>query len=111
MKKTKWQKPLVLSVASMMAVISPMTVGADDAKYGNDKDKPLICTWKDEAKLRTHLRSHVTYPATGQQIEEACNKQMPDEFSLKEKACLEAKLDDDKLYRSADEVLRDLDLK
>lgn len=63
------------------------------------------CKWTDEAKLRDHMMTHVTYPATGKAIKETCKKEMPEEFTKAERKCFEAKLKNKKEYKSADEAM------
>jgi hypothetical protein len=62
-------------------------------------------------KLKEHLKTHVTYPASGKAVKETCKKEMPDEFTTDERACAEKKLADGTEYKSADEVLKALGVK
>ena len=75
--------------------------------YGAGK----ACKFSDEAKLKDHLKTHVTYPATGQEIRDACKKEMPDEFSKEEHACVDGKIKPDAKFKSADEVLKVIGVK
>ena len=70
------------------------------------KDK--ACTFSDTAKLKEHLQMHVTYPAKGKAIKEACKKEMPNEFAKSEKACVAKKLKNNVEYKDADEVMKAL---
>ena len=56
-------------------------------------------------EMETHIREHVTYPATKQQIVEGCNmmSHVPDDA----RKMVEMKLRD-KTYMSADEVMMDM---
>jgi hypothetical protein len=58
---------------------------------------------KNEA-LKEHVRSHVSYPATKAQLLQAC---MVGEFSEEVHQMAEIHLQD-KTYRTADDVLKDL---
>lgn len=66
------------------------------------------CEFTDQAKLREHLTMHVTYPAKGKEIKEACKKEMPNEFAKSEKSCIKKKLKNNTEYKDADEVMRAL---
>ena len=68
------------------------------------------CKWSDETKLRDHVATHVTYPATGKAIKETCKKEMPEEFSKSERKCFEGKINNKKEYKNPDEVLAALGL-
>jgi hypothetical protein len=60
-------------------------------------------TKPDSQKLATHLKAHVTYPATRAQVLAAC-AQMP-EFTAGEKAWFAARLPEGN-YKNAAEVLK-----
>lgn len=66
------------------------------------------CVFADTAKLKEHLEMHVTYPAKGKAIKEACKKEMPDEFAKSEKACIARKLKNNVEYKDASEVMKAL---
>lgn len=66
------------------------------------------CVFTDAAKLQKHLEMHVTYPAKGKAIKEACRKEMPDEFAKSEKACIAKKLKDNVTYKDSSEVMKEL---
>lgn len=66
------------------------------------------CVFADTAKLKQHLETHVTYPAKGKAIKEACKKEMPDEFAKSEKACIAKKLKNNVEYKDAGEVMKAL---
>ncbi len=72
------------------------------------KPSAKACAVSDVAKLKEHLEKHVTYPAKGKTIKEACKKEMPDEFPKSEKTCIAKKLKNSVEYKSADEVLKAL---
>jgi hypothetical protein len=69
------------------------------------------CQWKDEAALKTHLTNHIKYPATGKQIEKACVKEIPNEFTKAERQCMTKKLSKNKTYNSSDDAMADLGMK
>lgn len=66
------------------------------------------CEFKDAAKIQEHLQTHVTYPAKGKDIKEACKKEMPNEFAKSEKACITKRLKNNTEYKSAEEVMKAL---
>ncbi|MCM2303654.1 MAG: hypothetical protein NDJ72_03065 [Elusimicrobia bacterium] len=66
------------------------------------------CVFSDTAKLKQHLEMHVTYPAKGKAIKEACKKEMPDEFAKPEKACINKKLKNNVEYKDSSEVMKAL---
>lgn len=66
------------------------------------------CEFSDVAKLKEHLTAHVTYPAKGKAIKEACKKEMPNEFAKSEKACITKRLKNNTEYKDAEEVMRAL---
>ena len=63
------------------------------------------CKYSDVEKLKTHLTTHVSYPATGKEVKAACKKEIPDEFPKAEVACFEAKIKDTAKFKTADEVI------
>ncbi len=65
----------------------------------------------DAAKLKEHLEKHVTYPAKGKDIKEACKKEMPDEFTAQERSCVDSKLKSDTEYKNAADVMKALGVK
>jgi hypothetical protein len=68
--------------------------------------KPGKCTFAKPAQVKKHATEHVTYPAKGAAIKQACKKELPDEFTKDEWACIDASLKDDQEYKSAGEVLK-----
>ena len=70
--------------------------------------KPAACKFADVAKLKDHVKTHITYPATGKAVKEACKKEIPDEFSKDEQACVESKIKDKTEYKTPDDVLKAL---
>lgn len=60
--------------------------------------------WDRETQL--HLKEHVTWPATGKTIMEACN--MMAHVPEADRTMARQKLDPTKTYRSVDEAMRDL---
>jgi hypothetical protein len=97
-EKPMKQKKLVVSLVCATAVVLALA-GVAGAKTEK------ACKWSDEAKLRSHLSMHVTYPSTGKAIKEACKKEMPDEFTKDERNCFEAKIQDKTEYKTADDVM------
>jgi len=87
-----------LIVAGMMAVGLALASGTAMAKAGGG------CKFSDAKTLNEHLDSHIKYPASGKDIKAACVKELPDEFTKKERSCIVKKLKDDQTYKSADEV-------
>jgi hypothetical protein len=83
----------------LAAVAAPPSRGAQAADTALKTKKP------DMQRVAEHLRDHVKYPATRQQILDAC-AQTP-EFSAAEKAWTEHHLPEG-TYASADEVLKAL---
>ena len=57
------------------------------------------------------IDKHVTFPATGKVIKEACKTELPDEFSKEQRAYLDAMLKDDATYKNAADVMAALNLK
>jgi len=66
------------------------------------------CQFSDVAKLKSHVEKHISYPAKGKAIKQACKKEMPDEFSKAERACVEKKLKNNVEYKSSADVLKAL---
>ncbi|MBI2790218.1 MAG: hypothetical protein HYX59_16230 [Elusimicrobia bacterium] len=89
-------------IGSMLCLGLLAAAGSASAK--DDK----ACSFKDAAKLKQHLEMHVTYPAKGKAIKEACKKEMPDEFAKSEKACIAKKLKSNAEYKDAGEVMKAL---
>ena len=87
-----------LIVASMVAAGFALASGAAMAKTGAG------CKFADAKTLNEHLETHIKYPASGKDIKAACVKELPDEFTSKERGCITKKLKDDTTYKSADEV-------
>jgi hypothetical protein len=67
--------------------------------------------WGDPNNLKEHLDKHVTFPATGKVIKEACKTELPDEFSKEQRAYLDVMLKDDVTYKNAADVMAALNLK
>jgi len=95
-------RKLVISVFAIgsLLVASAANPAAKDA-----------CKFSDVAKLKEHLEKHVTYPAKGKDIKEACKKEMPDEFTAQERSCVDSKLKSDTEYRNAGDVMKALGVK
>ncbi|MBI2385064.1 MAG: hypothetical protein HYV14_03510 [Elusimicrobia bacterium] len=89
-------------IGSMLVLGLLAAAGSASAK----EDK--ACVFSDTVKLKQHLEMHVTYPAKGKAIKEACKKEMPDEFPKSEKACINKKLKNNVEYKDADEVMKAL---
>lgn len=89
---------------TMIGAVLGLLLASGGAFAKGDK----ACEFKDHAKLKEHLQTHVTYPAKGKAIKEACKKEMPDEFAKSEKACITKKLKNNTEYKNADEVMRAL---
>lgn len=87
-------------------VAALLAVGLVLASAGAFADK--ACKFSDPAKLKEHIEKHITYPAKGKDIKEACKKEIPDEFTKAERACVAKKLKDGTEYKSADEVMKAL---
>lgn len=100
-----------LSRSLVVVVVSLVLAGLSFAPVYAYGKAGKGCPWKDEAKLRLHLKEHVAYPATGKQIKEACVREMPDEFTKEERACVGRTLSDKKTYQSDAEVLSALGVK
>ena len=66
------------------------------------------CKFSDADKLKAHLETHVKYPIKGEDLKAACVKEMPDEFTKAERACVGKKLKDNLEYKSAAEVYKAL---
>ena len=66
--------------------------------------------WGDTTVLKTHLKEHVKFPATGKVIRESCKQAMPDEFTKEQGAYLDSKIKDDTTYKTPEEVLSAMDL-
>jgi len=69
------------------------------------------CKWKDMAKAKTHVESHITFPATGKDVKEACKKEMPEEFTKEEHACIDSKIKDDAQFKTAADLEKVLSIK
>lgn len=93
-------------IASGSAVAAETTKGATKAAATT-----AMCAWSDEAKMKEHFTKHVTYPTTGAQIKETCQKEMPGEFTGAERACFNGKIADKTTYKNADEVFAVLHVK
>ncbi len=70
-----------------------------------------VCKFSDTAKFKDHVTNHIKYPAKGKDVKEACKKDIPDEFTKEEHACVEGKLKDDTEYKNAGEVLKAVGVK
>jgi hypothetical protein len=69
-------------------------------------DTQGTCKFSDLPKLKEHVTHHIKYPASGKDVKEACKKELPDELSKEERACLEAKVKDTSMFKTPDEVLK-----
>ena len=72
------------------------------------KGAATACKFSDAKKLSEHLDKHISYPAKGKDIKAACQKELPDEFTKAERACVTTKLKDDQEYKSAEDVRKAL---
>lgn len=63
------------------------------------------CRLSNVDALNKHLATHVSYPVKGKDLKQACKKEMPDEFSKADRACLESKIKNNVEYKSSDQVL------
>ena len=72
------------------------------------KGAATACKFSDAKKLSEHLDKHISYPAKGKDIKAACQKELPDEFTKAERACVTTKLKDDQQYKSAEDVRKAL---
>lgn len=63
------------------------------------------CKWTNPDKAKDHVKNHITYPATGKQVKESCKKEMPDEFTASERACVN-KLPDKAEYKTPEDVMK-----
>jgi hypothetical protein len=70
--------------------------------------KGAACKFSDEAKLKDHVTNHIKYPAKGKDIKAACKKELPDEFTKEERACVAGKIKSGADYKDAGEVLKAL---
>ncbi len=66
------------------------------------------CKFSDVAKLKDHVANHIKYPAKGKDVKAACKKEIPDEFTKEERACVTSKIKSTTEYKSSDEVLKAL---
>ena len=66
------------------------------------------CQFSDVGKLKEHVGKHISYPAKGKAIKQACKKEMPDEFTKAERACVEKKIKNNVEYKSSADVLKAL---
>src|ERR1051326_8853787 len=72
------------------------------------------CMWPeaDVTTLKTHLEKHIaSYPTTGAIIKETCKKEMPNEFTEKERACFDLKIKDTAKFTKIEDVLTALNVK
>jgi hypothetical protein len=69
------------------------------------------CKFSNIDNLNKHLTAHVTYPVKGKDLKEACRKEMPDEFSKDERACIDSKIKDNAEYKTSKDVLAALGVK
>jgi hypothetical protein len=102
-------KILVNLIAALFATgLSDLSISyAGEPEVATVKD----FNWGDQTNLKEHLLKHVTFPATGKVIKEACKKEFPDEFSKEQGAYLDAALKNDTTYNNAAEVMSALNLK
>jgi hypothetical protein len=93
---------IVLGLGLSLGLASPLAVCLP-ARQVNAAEATTTETKPDSQKLTSHLKAHVTYPATRTQLLAACS-QMAD-FSSSEKAWFAARLPDGN-YKNAGEVLK-----
>lgn len=87
----------------LIAALALSTVAFAKGKEG--------CTFSNMEKLKTHSSTHITYPAKGKVVKAACRKEMPDEFTKDELACIDSKIKDNTEYKSEADVLSALGVK
>ena len=97
-----------LMVAGLVSL--GLVLGSSGAFADKTEKAGKGCTFSDMNKVNEHLEKHVTYPMKGKDIKVLCQKEMPDEFTKTERACVTKKLKDDQEYKSADEVRQALGL-
>src|SRR5262249_2551079 len=100
-RRMTMRKSIVLALLGLTLA----SVGAFADKAGDE-----ACKFSDMNKVNAHLDKHVTYPMKGKEIKAQCQKEMPDEFTKEERACVARKLKDDQEYKNADAVRRALGL-
>jgi hypothetical protein len=99
-------KRMLVSGVLGLALAALATAQAEEKKPAAAAMKPGHCTFADVAKVKKHTAEHVTYPAKGAAIKLTCKKEIPDEFSKDEWACMDGSLKDDQEYKSAADVLK-----
>src|SRR5438045_895202 len=99
-------KRLLEAAVLALALGALATAHADEKKAPAAEMKPGKCTFANQAQLKKHATEHITYPAKGSAIKQACKKELPDEFTKAEWACFDASVKDDQEYKSAGEVLK-----
>jgi hypothetical protein len=86
---------------SMLLFLAAIGIGSTALAKG-------ACKFSDEAKLKDHVANHIKYPAKGKDIKAACQKELPDEFSKEERACIAGKIKSGTEYKDSGEVLKAL---
>jgi len=87
-------------------------VASAPVALAGDKDKketamkPGKCTFAKVDQVKKHATEHIKYPAKGKDIKQACKKELPDEFSKAEWACMDSSVKDDQEYKNAGELLK-----
>ena len=102
---------LVLKAALVSMVCGLISSGSALAAEKTKGTTAATCAWSDVAKMKEHFTKHVTYPTTGAQIKETCQKEMPGEFTAAERTCFNGKIADKTTYKNADEVFAVLNVK
>jgi hypothetical protein len=97
-------KRMLASMALALGLMAMATAHADEKKAA--PMTPGKCTFANAAQVKKHASDHVTYPAKGAAIKQACKKELPDEFTKAEWACIDASLKDDQEYKSSADVLK-----
>jgi hypothetical protein len=98
-------KRMLGSAALAVALGLVATAHADDKKAPAAAMKPGSCTFANVAQVKKHAGEHIKFPAKGAAVKQACKKELPDEFSKDEWACIDASVKDDQEYKSAADVL------
>ncbi len=92
-------------------ILLVMLVAAAPRAFAGDKMKPGKCTFAKVEQVKAHASEHIKYPAKGKDIKLACKKELPNEFTKEEWACLDGSVKDDKEYKSAAELLEAVGVK
>ncbi len=98
-------KRMLMSGLMALALAAVATAYAD--KPADKKAMaPGKCTFANVAEVKKHASEHVKYPAKGAAIKQTCKKELPDEFTKEEWACIDASLKDDQEYKAPADVLK-----